>query len=78
MGDEYMVYTKHIAGEYINGLQRCVLCGAVIIDDRRSMTPQGTPPLRGWDEGELYMSDGNPQITMKADPSPEYKVKNCQ
>jgi hypothetical protein len=73
-----VIYTKHIAGEYDRGLQRCVICGAVIIDDRGAMSPEGSPPSRGWDEGEVYMSDGNPRITMKADPSPEYKVKNCQ
>lgn len=73
-----MIYTKHIAGQYDQGLQRCVLCGAVIIDDRGAVSPAGSPPSRGWEEGEIFMSNGNPRITMKADPSPEYEVIYCQ
>jgi hypothetical protein len=73
-----MKFTKHIAGRYDQGLQRCILCGAVIIDDRGAMWHGDGPPPRGWEEGEIFMSDGNPRMTMKADPSDEYEVKNCQ
>jgi hypothetical protein len=73
-----MIYTKHIAGQYYKGLQRCIICGIAIIDDRGAVSPEGSPSSKGWDEGAVFMSDGNPRITMKADPSPEYEVIYCQ
>ncbi len=36
-------FIEHIAGEYRGGLQQCILCGAVIIDDMGMIGPSGQP-----------------------------------
>lgn len=48
-------YTKHIVGELVGGIQRCVICGLVITDYRNAMVPDDTPPLRGFPEGPVYV-----------------------
>ena len=74
-----MEYTKHILGEYdtFADVQYCVICGKMLVDNRNAMYPAGSPPPKGWAEGELYVSNtSNPQIfTTMLDAGDT--VKNC-
>ena len=73
-----MTYTKHIAGEMADGVQRCVICGFVIADYRHTMVEEGSPPLRGWQEGEVFVSDSsNPKVFTTMLP-PEEVFVNCE
>jgi len=48
---------NHLAGQYIDGVQRCVLCGEILVDDRQMLSQGGNPP-KGFPEGSVY-KDGN-------------------
>lgn len=45
---------NHIAGEYEDGLQRCVVCGAVLVDDRGAAYCGDGPPPKGFAPGPVY------------------------
>lgn len=55
-----MSWTQHVIGEpdLEQQVQRCVLCGLIIIDHRDIMYPtsQGPPPW--WTEGPIYVKGG--------------------
>ena len=70
-------FIEHIAGEYEGGLQYCVCCGAVIIDDRNMIGPAGKGERRGYEPGRVQVSNGNPRITTIADMSDKYMVISC-
>lgn len=70
-------FIEHIAGKYESGVQRCVICGFLIIDDRHMIGPSGQPESKGYEPGPVQVSDGNPQITTAADMSERYSVKKC-
>lgn len=55
------MYTKHVVGKMVDLIQRCIICGEVICDYTHSARPkqQGTPP--GYEEGNVYVSTGNPR-----------------
>lgn len=59
-------WIRHIAGELIEGVQLCVICGAVLIDYRNSsfLGSDGSIPL-GWAKGAVFINGGN---SMKAEP----------
>jgi hypothetical protein len=68
MNREY-TYVRHIVGEMTEeGIQGCVICGEIITDYRGAMVPEGTPPLRGFDAGDIYVLKGNPTITQTGEP----------
>jgi hypothetical protein len=71
-----MKFTKHIVGEYEDGVQRCLICGFAVIDNRGLMSPAGTPESKGYFPGPVFVSDGNPRISMIAEPD-EYQTVNC-
>lgn len=70
-------YTRHIAGEIVALVQRCVVCGYPITDYRRTMVQEGTGPLKGFAEGPVYVSGGNPSMTMTAEPGPDDTFGDC-
>jgi hypothetical protein len=41
----------HRAGQPADGVQRCTTCGGILIDGRNAMAPEGSGPLRTYDEG---------------------------
>lgn len=58
-GEQSLMVKVHEAGPYLEGLQRCAKCGAVLTDHRNAMVPEGTPPLRGWSLGaHVEIDDG--------------------
>jgi len=70
-----MKYTQHIVGELIGGIQTCVICGAVITDYRGTMVPDGTPPLRGFPAGPVYIRGVNPiETTIYISDNDEFDV----
>lgn len=74
-----MIYTRHILEKMNNGVQRCIICGEIIIDERNAMYhPPRTEPSKGWGEGELYISKSkNPTILTKMVLEPD-TIENCQ
>lgn len=64
--------TKHVVGELIGGIQRCLICGYIISDYRNAIYPEGTPKPTGFPSGAVYVWDINP-IVMTTEPPPEYK-----
>jgi hypothetical protein len=56
-----METVKHLAGEYENGVQRCIICGYTICDYRNTMSP-GTPAPQGFPTGPVFITDGNPMM----------------
>jgi len=63
---------RHIAGEMVNGIQRCIICGEVICDYTNTLTPSEQPPLKGWPEGDIFIS-GNMTTIFPPD-----KFENCE
>lgn len=75
-----IIYTKHILGEFYEGIQRCILCGEIIHDYRNvlySPNEDGTPIIeKGWVSGEFYSSNGYPIIMLTNKPL-NVEIKNC-
>lgn len=49
----------HIAGELVEGVQCCILCGGVLSDYRGAAWEQGTPAPAGWTKGAAVTRNGN-------------------
>lgn len=45
---------NHLAGKYINFVQRCILCGEVICDDRGACWADGGNAPKGFAPGPVY------------------------
>lgn len=45
---------NHIAGEYSDLMQHCIICGEVIIDDRGAVYPEDGPCKKGFPPGPVY------------------------
>lgn len=43
----------HTAGKYENGMQHCIVCGVVIVDDRGAMIQEGQRAPKGFPEGPV-------------------------
>lgn len=53
-------WTRHIAGKMIDGVQRCIICGHILIDYRNAcIIGGGNGKLRGWDEGDVFVNGNN-------------------
>jgi hypothetical protein len=64
---------NHVAGEYEDGVQRCVICEGIIVDDRGVMRMTGDGPApRGFVKGPVFMS-GNCTGVGREDSLPDYK-----
>lgn len=58
----------HIAGEYVDLVQRCVRCGTVMTDNRGANYPEGQPPPGAWTEGAHVEINGhNPKFLALVD-----------
>lgn len=44
---------NHVAGKYWGHMQRCIVCGGILVDDRGACYPVGQAPLKGFPEGEV-------------------------
>jgi len=74
-----MRWVEHIAGEYLDGVQRCRRCSGVIIDDRGAcyIREEGPPP-RGFEEGTMYVGGVSPMSMVKRRPDrPEDEILEC-
>lgn len=70
-----MSYTKHIAGEYSNLKQMCVICGIEICNHEHTMYMRADGPPPSWPEGNVYISDSkNPTIFLTTEPDGEVIV----
>lgn len=73
-----MIYTKHIAGEFKDMKQNCVICGLEICNYEHAMWEQGSNPPQGWPAGEVYISSSrNPTIFLTTEPAGEIIV-DCE
>jgi hypothetical protein len=69
-----LVPTVHVAGELLDGLQRCLRCGVILTDYRYAMVPSDQGPLTGWAPGaSIEVIDGNPMVFSTVDEPP-----NCR
>lgn len=68
-----MKTTRHVAGPMEGQVQYCVICGTVLTDYRGAMVPIGQPPLRGWEEGEVFVR-GN----MTSTKCPTHQFEDCK
>lgn len=71
-------FILHVVGEMENHLQRCVICGHAIIDERGTLCAPGSPASTGYAPGPVSVSTGSPRITTIADMSERYKVTPCK
>lgn len=56
----------HIAGLLDgSGVQRCLLCWAILADYRDTMVPEGTPPLRGFEPGGWVVVEAPAQYVVR-------------
>lgn len=54
-----MAAVEHLAGQMLDGLQRCVRCRAVLTDYRTAEVRMDAPRyLPGWDLGERVVIEG--------------------
>jgi hypothetical protein len=62
-------------------VQKCELCGEIISDYRNSAWPAEQGPPKGFDEGNVYVSVGNPVMYFADDPEyplpKDLEIKNC-
>lgn len=61
-----MSYTSHYVTDMDESMyQRCIYCGKIISDYRKTMSPPGTPVPTGYPAGEVFVQDGNvnPRLT---------------
>ena len=67
----------HLAGPYEgDGTQACVRCGALLTDHRNTMVPEGTPPMRGWEEGaHVEITEGFPRAYWVTDDVPDCETR---
>lgn len=43
----------HVAGEYTDLIQRCVVCGEILVDNRNAMVPVGSSAPKGFPRGPV-------------------------
>ena len=53
---------KHLVGNLVDGIQRCIICGEIINDYTDVMYPAGQPAPKGFPAGPVYVSGTNPKI----------------
>lgn len=79
-----MTFTKHIIGDMVDGVQRCLICGEVINSHIGLAWPSGQAPPKPYQSGSYYVSDTtNPKITVGEDYMQGYiddghKIQNCK
>jgi hypothetical protein len=67
-----MGYTaiQHVTGPYdiSTNLQKCTMCGKILLDNQSGMIPQGATATGGYDEGvELYEYANKKSIAIATD-----------
>lgn len=66
---------KHIAGEMIEGVQYCLICGQVLCDYRGAVSPEKGWVPQGWPDGFIYvrgnMTSTSPLSEIVEDCSPD-------
>lgn len=73
-----MKFIRHIVLQMEGLVQRCVVCGQIVDDERNSVWPEGMEP-RGWQPGPLYISEGQPRhYTIEQYLPPDAEVENCK
>ncbi len=73
-----MSYTRHIAGEFEDQKQQCVICGYEICNYEHAMFAMGSSAPRGWATGAIYISDSkNPTIFLTTEPEGEM-INDCK
>ncbi len=68
--------TRHIIGEMDNGIQRCVICGAELVN-YQNCEVLGGGAIPAWPTGDFYVTDGWP-IEMSVDPPSDGNFINCK
>lgn len=49
---------RHVAGELLDGVQHCIVCGMMIVDYRDALFfPPPKEPLKGFDPGDVFTSE---------------------
>ncbi len=73
-----MIYTKHYLGEFDEEtrIQRCILCGEIIVDYSCAAWFGGGEAPKGWKEGDFYISGGCPQW-LTSEINEDENFKNC-
>ena len=62
----------HTAGDYFEGIQLCVICGGIIVDDRGAMIQQGQRMPGGFPEGPVTIN-GNMRSAFDDEDLPNCK-----
>ena len=62
---------RHIAGEYQDGIQACILCGEVIIDDRGAECVKGQERPGGFEPG-VVVKMGNATFKPEDPDDPDF------
>lgn len=71
-----MATIKHIAGEFREGKQECIMCGEMICDYTNAHWPAGQNAPKGWAIGPIYISGVNPKIFTTTAPDTG-EVSDC-
>jgi hypothetical protein len=67
----------HVAGPYVDGVQRCARCDDVLCDYRNAAWPDGQDPPEGFAEGahvKIDKFDYLTQMTTTAEPPDCWRV----
>lgn len=71
-------FTKHFVKNMdASMIQKCIYCGAIINDYRNIIYPSNQQPPRGFGEGAVFISNGNPIISTIIEPEGE-EIKVCK
>lgn len=66
--------TKHIAGEMIDGVQNCILCGEPIFDINGKTSSGG---FFSFAPGEVYVIKNGNRTDIQTNPPKEITINNC-
>ena len=73
-----MNITRHVVAEMDESMiQKCVICGAIIIDNRNLMFHIKDGPPKGFPAGNLYVSTGNPKMYFTEEVYAGEKFTDC-
>lgn len=73
-----MAWERHYINEMDDEkVQRCIYCWKPICDLRGTIMADGSPPLKGYPAGEIYVREGQPKITQISEPGESEIVVDC-
>jgi hypothetical protein len=74
-----MKYIRHIVGEINSEVQRCLICGKIVCDNRGLMYKfSDGPPPKGYRDGEVFVSETTNPTVICIELNQDESFENCK